>query len=162
MATRLMAIALSLAAAFAVLGCGQKYERVPGAEKMTDAEKRAQVQAYVNKWCSEVRASFDKKKSDGFGADLSVEKDKGGCDIGLGEFTELITEGLAEAGVTVLSPAPGTAKVKVLYKLPPNGDPAKAECRVTIGLSAAGAAAHVASYSPDPRIFAVYLPRKGE
>jgi len=127
------------------------------ADDMTDAQKMAEVQNCINTWMAKVKADVAKNSKGYFPADVSVEADPGGCDLDLRELSPLFKAGLADAGVCDMNPAPGVAKVKILYKLPSNGNPAKAKTRITIGLGAAGAAIHSSKYKFDPVVFSVYL-----
>jgi len=141
-------------------GCGAKQELIPGAEKMTDDQKKEQVQKYVSQWSQNLNAALKSKNLEMLPCTYSGVLADGQCDLDLSELNGLFEAGLGEAGIGIMEMAPGLSKVKMLYKLPANKDPAKAECKVTIAIGVPTGFTYVAEYRPDPRVFAVYLPQK--
>ena len=147
--------------AVAVLaGCGAKQELIPGAEKMTDDQKKEQVQKYIGQWMQHLNAALKSKRLEMLPCTYSGVQTDAQCDLDVSELNGMFEAGLSEAGIGILELAPGLSKVKMLYKLPASKDPARAECKVTIAIGVPTGFTYVAEYRPDPRVFAVYLPQK--
>ena len=148
--------------ACSVPGCGAKADVVPGAEIMTDEQKVQKVEEYCAQWVANAVSAIQKKKLPGIVAQFeSVEADPKGCDIELGKLSQILEMHMMESGAFAFAPTEvGQVKAKMLYRLGKGGAPDSAECIFTFAASAGpGVPIFARSYRPDPRIFAVFLPK---
>jgi len=145
----------------ALCGCGKKQELIPGAESMTDEQKMQQVEQYCAQWAADLKKSVDARRLPGIACDYrGVQPDPKGCAIELGRFDRMMEAELAP--MLIYSPVDiGQLKATMVYKLGPGGNQANAEC--VFSLTAAAGPNDLLfgkEYRPDPRVFAVFLPKE--
>lgn len=158
--------ALAAAGLVAMAACGRpQAELVPGAESMSDEEKIEKVQDYCAQWVGNIEAALKKKEQQGVVAIFDgVKAHRKGCDIELDRFNNMLFSALASSPMVTIPPTPvGTIRGTFRYNMSSSGDPKDAVCSFSL-LCKSGptSVAHAGQYRPDPRIFAVFLPKKGE